>query len=387
VSGRANDLTGTNNGGASVAVDRNGMLYFAKFGGFIWRLSPDGAVTHFAGDGGLLASPQDGIATQTGLSAAAVATDRDGNVFAADFDQSRIWRITPGGYAEIIAGEAVLGFAGDGGEAVDARLHAPLAISLDPAGNVSFVDSRNGRIRRLSPAAISGRGVVNTASLLSGPVCAGELVTILGSHRGPAAPVQANVESGRLPVSLAGVQVFFDDVPAPLMSTAAGQTAAIVPYSVAGKTETRMQIAVDGQRTNFVRLGVAEASPGIFTVGAGRGQAAALNEDGTANSQSNPAPAGSILTVSVTGGGQTDPAGVDGLLAAEVLPKPLLPVQVRFERTFAEVIYAGAAPSQVAGIMTVQVRIPETIAPGPAVAIEVFVDQSRSQPGVTVAIQ
>jgi uncharacterized protein (TIGR03437 family) len=54
--------------------------------------------------------------------------------------------------------------------------------------------------------------------------------------------------------------------------------------------------------------------------------ALALNQDGTANSSANAAPPGSIVVLYITGGGQTNPAGVDGQIAtndpalATVLP-------------------------------------------------------------------
>ena len=49
--------------------------------------------------------------------------------------------------------------------------------------------------------------------------------------------------------------------------------------------------------------------PGIFTAtGTGQGQAAVLNQDGTYNSPSNPAPRGSVIVFYAVGAGAMTPA-------------------------------------------------------------------------------
>jgi len=52
----------------------------------------------------------------------------------------------------------------------------------------------------------------------------------------------------------------------------------------------------------------------------------------------------------------------------------------------AEVVYAGAAPGLVAGVMQVNVRIPLN-APSGNVAIVLQVGDAFSQPGTTIAIR
>ena len=53
-----------------------------------------------------------------------------------------------------------------------------------------------------------------------------------------------------------------------------------------------------------------------------------LNEDGTLNGPANPAAKGSVVVFYATGGGQTDPPGVDGEITRDVLSRPRLPVGV-----------------------------------------------------------
>ena len=71
------------------------------------------------------------------------------------------------------------------------------------------------------------------------------------------------------------------------------------------------------------------SAPGLFTANStGKGQAAAVNEHGSINSASRPAPVGSVISLFDTGEGQTSPQGVDGKTATAPYPKPRLPVSV-----------------------------------------------------------
>jgi uncharacterized protein (TIGR03437 family) len=78
---------------------------------------------------------------------------------------------------------------------------------------------------------------------------------------------------------------------------------------------------------------------------------------------------------------------VDGLLARAALPKPRLPVKVRIGARDAEVLYAGAAPGLVAGVMQVNARVPDNAPSGSAVPIEISVGEARSPRTVTVAVR
>jgi len=88
-----------------------------------------------------------------------------------------------------------------------------------------------------------------------------------------------------------------------------------------------------------------------------------------------------------TGEGQTSPSGADGQLAnGPFYPTPVLPVQVNIGGISAEVLYAGAAPSLVAGVMQLNVRIPAD-APSGDVPVEIVAGTTHSQPGVTIAVK
>lgn len=129
------------------------------------------------------------------------------------------------------------------------------------------------------------------------------------------------------------------------------------------------------------------ANPGIFTSGKGSGQAAAVNQDGLLNDANHPAPAGTIILLYATGEGQTAPTGVDGQVTVPPWPKPLLPVSVTIGGQPAEVLYAGEAPGEIAGVMQLNVRIPGGIPPGSAVPVAISVGGTPNiMQQVTIAV-
>jgi uncharacterized protein (TIGR03437 family) len=248
------------------------------------------------------------------------------------------------------------------------------------------VACRNGSSKAIM---LSPNGVVNAASLGPNSVAPGEIITIFGAGLGPIDGASLNINAaGTVDTTLSGVRVYFDGIAAPLMYVQSGQVNVGVPYEVSGKTSTQVQVEFMGVQSDVMLMNVTQTAPGIFTVApGGTGQAAALNQDNTANSASNAAPAGSVIVLFATGEGQTDPAGVDGRLAVDSLPKPIAPVSVQIAGLNAEVLYAGAAPGEVAGVMQVNVRIPSNASPGKAVPVQLTIGNAVSQSGVTLAIQ
>jgi uncharacterized protein (TIGR03437 family) len=197
-------------------------------------------------------------------------------------------------------------------------------------------------------------------------------------------------EFGRVPTELADTQVLFDGVPAPILSAYAAQVLLVVPYSIAGKRKVTVQLIYKGEATFPVDLNVAQAFPGIFTMdSSGQGQAAMLNEDGTLNGPASPAAKGSVVVLYATGFGQTNPPGVDGQIARDVLASPLQqPVGVWIQGQQAELLDVGAVPGAVSGIMQVKIRLPGAIPSGSSVAVTMKVGSWGPSPdGVTMAVR
>ncbi|MBM3956698.1 MAG: SBBP repeat-containing protein [Gemmatimonadetes bacterium] len=240
--------------------------------------------------------------------------------------------------------------------------------------------------------------VTNAASFLAtaqaGGVAPGEIVTIFGTRLGPARLATLELTpTGLVSAVLAETRVLFDGSAAPLVYVMESQVSAVVPYAVGTGTrpETEIQVEYRGARSNAVRVPVMASAPGLFTASStGSGQGAILNEDGTVNSPANPAARGSVVVLFGTGEGQTDPPGADGKPAAPPLPRPRLPVSVTIGGAAVpagNVLYAGAAPGLVAGVLQVNVRIPATAPSGNAVPVTVTVGTATSQVGVTLAVR
>jgi uncharacterized protein (TIGR03437 family) len=232
--------------------------------------------------------------------------------------------------------------------------------------------------------------VENAASGAAGTVAPGLWVSIFGNSLGPVTGVSfVTPPTGEtVATTLAGTQVLFDGTAVPLLYVSNAQVNALVPFELVGKTSTVMQVASNGEVSASITLPVVPALPGLFTANAsGKGEGAILNQDSSVNSASNPAAQGSVIVLYGTGGGQTNPASIDGgfnpVDAEGIL---LLPVTVTIGGQTAQVNYAGPAPGLVDGVMQINAVLPSGI-PSGAVPVVVQVGTVSSQTAVTVAVQ
>ena len=231
--------------------------------------------------------------------------------------------------------------------------------------------------------------MVNAASFVDSAAVPGLIVSFVGTGLGPVAGVAAAPNgSGLFDRQLGNVKVIFDTFEAPILFVSSTQVNAIVPYSLATRISTRVQVEVNGVRSNAIELRVVPASPAIFLLNAA-GQGAILNQDSTVNGAGNPAARDSVIVIYATGEGQTSPQGLDGTIPGRstALKTPLLRVRVRIGGQEAEVQYAGSAPFLVSGAMQINAKVPAGVLPGPAVPIEVIVGDAASPAGVTVSVR
>jgi uncharacterized protein (TIGR03437 family) len=327
-----------------------------------------------------------------------LAIDKSGNVFVADLNGSTVRRIAPSGAMETVAGDFTSGYSGDGGPATAAQLNQPASIAVDAAGNIYISDPIDNVVRVLRPSAqppVSIAAVTNGASNLAEPIAPGEIIVVYGSGLGPE-PLVACESRPQGPVSkLSGTQVYIDGVPAPLLYTSANQVAAVVPYEIGpglSSSVAHVSVVFENGTSMGYPVAVTVSAPGIFTADAsGRGQAAAVNQNGTFNGSGflpygagYPAKPGEYISLYATGDGQTSPPGIDGQIAQTPLPQPLLPVTVTIGGQLVQPLYAGAAPGY-AGLMQVNVQIPAGT-PSGNVPVTIQAGPSSSQSGVTIAV-
>jgi len=193
--------------------------------------------------------------------------------------------------------------------------------------------------------------------------------------------------AGSVTTVLAETRVLFDGVPGPMVYASPTQVNAIVPFGVSGDS-TQIAVEYQGQAAVAASVAVAPASPAIFSAdGSGAGQAIAINQDGTVNSPDNPAAAGSVVVLYATGAGLLSPSAQDGeVVSADNLPQPVLPVLATIGAQDAPVLYAGGAPGFVQGIIQVNLKIDEAVAPG-NVPVLLQVGERSSRQGITIAVQ
>lgn len=233
-------------------------------------------------------------------------------------------------------------------------------------------------------------GTVDAASAQPGALTPGKIIVLYGSRMGPASLTTAAFGTdGKLATNLGGTQVTFDGTPAPLLYTSGGQVSVVVPYGIDGQRGTQVVVRNGTNVSDPVAFPVTPVAPSIFSTDySGTGQGAILNQDGiTVNSAARPAERGSVVSIFATGEGQTMPGGIDGAIAnGGLLPKPTRDVRVWMNGRPAEVTYAGAAPGQVAGLFQVNARVPGDLPPG-EIPVEIQVGDSKSQPGITIAVR
>src|SRR5262249_48512289 len=139
-----------------LAVDEAGNLFIADSGNRrIRRVSKDGIITTVVGNGTCCFSGEFGPAVDAAMHYPfGLSVDGKGNLFVADLAGNRVRKISPAGIITTVAGNGTEGFSGDGGPATNAQLWAPAAAVVDDAGNLYVADYNNSRIRKVSVAGI-----------------------------------------------------------------------------------------------------------------------------------------------------------------------------------------------------------------------------------------
>lgn len=234
---------------------------------------------------------------------------------------------------------------------------AAASLAVDAAGALHFA-GYGGLVSTLSPTQPVPPRIFGIANAAFGPaggrVVGGELISIYGPHIGPATPAAAVPDaSGMMPKSLGGVQVSINGSPVALLYVSDSQVNAVTPLYLSGAT-ARVRVSFNGVETADFVAAVVAASPEVFQ--RGDGTAAAVNQDGSINSPEHPAQPGSIVAIWATGIGAT-PYGAwqDGRLAAGAADFACCQV---WAQGAANVVYGGAAPGIVAGVVQVNFQLP-----------------------------
>jgi uncharacterized protein (TIGR03437 family) len=207
----------------------------------------------------------------------------------------------------------------------------------------------------LSPA------VLNAATMSSdGVVAPGEITTLTGLGIGPETGVAYTPDAqGRAPRALAGVQVLFDGQPAPLLYVQSRQINVLAPFELALYTSPTITVQYNNATVGSTRAGVTTGYPGIFRGNLGvSSEAAAVNQDGTINSRSNPAAPGSVVSVWGTGFGSINPPCTTGGLNPPTAVDLDQTVTLEDIKQGNPAAYAGSAPGMLCGVDQINMVVP-----------------------------
>jgi uncharacterized protein (TIGR03437 family) len=229
----------------------------------------------------------------------------------------------------------------------------------------------SGSLLTVSPGAgPSLVGIENAAATHVSPAVAPyELISLYGIGIGPSTPANGQVVNGEAPTSLSGVQVLFDGVPAGLLYVGPNQINAIVPPEVVTRERTAVRVLTPSVPIDGLGMAVLPSQPEVFLnltpPTHGILAAAALNQDGTLNSATNPAAPGSIVSVWATGWGLMD------------LPVSMLRSEGELAYSL-EVLYAGPAPGLVNGVIQINFRLPSADAASLTLGYELQIGDALS---------
>jgi uncharacterized protein (TIGR03437 family) len=306
-------------------------------------------------------------------SASRIALDPSGNIWLSGTTNSPDFPVKEPFQSSGLIGSRTPGFVtefnSDGSQLLFSSFSEAAALTLGPdsvylAGSSggSAIVTKIDLTKRPALAIDSVEAVLAFPAGTIGPVpsliAPGQWVRIRGRNLGPAAKVSAQLDATRhLPFMLGNTVVFFDSVPAPLLSVEGSTIECFVPFGISTALfRSKVTVLAAGQVSEPVTVGVTVTAPQVLSI---------LNSDGTVNSAEQPARPGSEIAIFVSGLGQTDPAGADGLVNAAPLPVPLTPVRVFFPGSQFSVeatpSFVGGAPGLMAGITQVNVTIPASI--------------------------
>jgi uncharacterized protein (TIGR03437 family) len=244
-----------------------------------------------------------------------------------------------------------------------------------------------GEIPQLGPApAFLARDVVNAASGDPATLAPGEIVSIYGENLGPALGHGPVSEDGLLlAATVADVQVSFNGAPGAILYASSNLINVVVPETVRNEDSVIMQVTRYEIPSVRVAVPVASYQPGLFAYSSeGKNYVAAVNSAGAVEAPTNPLTRGSVAVMFATGLDLPSGAAANSV-PARAAPLPTLPT-LTIGGTTANVIYAGAAPGETAGLAQINVEIPVDAPAGRAVEVILSIG-GVSRGNVWVALQ
>jgi uncharacterized protein (TIGR03437 family) len=324
--------------------------------GFLTKLNPAGSAMVWATYFGR-AAPQ------------AIATDAGGNLWVTGTANSSTFPNTNGWSTGT---EFLAGLSATGSKLTYSALYpsgtVAQSVAVDPSGLVHVAGSA-GFVAAIAPTTAPSVKIFafqnGAGGNVTGRISPAEVITIYGPGIGPAIAVSATPTNGFYATTLAGVQVTVNGANIPLLYVSANQINAVAPMELSTDAAATVRVINGTAVSPDYPVWIVASAPQAFTP--------VINQDGTINSKSNPAPGGSIVTFYATGWQSNFSALADGQVATVAQDAcfgtcqasafvPAFPFNPGFSLT-ATVLYGGAAPGFVAGATQFNVQLGTASAP------------------------
>jgi uncharacterized protein (TIGR03437 family) len=244
------------------------------------------------------------------------------------------------------------------------------AVAVDSSGLI-HVAGANGFVSAIAPAAPPSMKIFDFQNAAGGSVTAriapAEVIAIFGPGIGPTTPVTATPAGGFYPKTLAGVQVTINGTNMPLLYVSSNQINAVVPMGVAVNAATVRVINGTAVSPDYP-VWMVPFAPQAF--------APVINQDGTVNSQSNPASGASTVTFYATGWQSNFSPLADGQVATSA--QDVCHGTCQVSTGGSTVPYGGAAPGIVAGVSQINVHIGALPTPSSPIQLQLVVSGSST---------
>jgi uncharacterized protein (TIGR03437 family) len=359
-----------------VAVDGKGNVYIADSENHRIRMvTPAGIITTVAGNGTGGFSGDGGPATAAQLNRPwDVAVDSVGDIYIADYNNSRIRLVNTAGIITTIAGGSGPGWTGDGGPSTKAMLNFPTGVALDTNGDLYIADSSNNVIRLMTPTApvVAGGGVISASGFGAfQSIAPGSWIEIYGTNLSldSRSWATSDFQGNTGPTTLDGVTVTVGGQAAYIDYISGGQVNAQVPFNVpTGQQQLVVKNAVGSSASYTVTVNPTQPglfAPASFKVG-GLQYAGAVFLDGVTFAlppgavpgiASQRATPGQTIVLYGVGFGTVSPSIPAGQIETSANNMLSLPLQVSIGGVQATVSFGGLAPNAV-GLYQFNVTVP-----------------------------